>query len=117
MPIAKENVLLSVERMVCNIVNGVLAELRPDIKVEASVETLYDGKKNIPYARILARGFSLRTMKDVFGFSYATIANHAGMKKLSVMKNVRKVRTGIFVDSVMKVISDEIQNRIEIGLI
>lgn len=89
-----------IEDAVCDAVNIVFAIVRPDYQEKADKETLYKGNTNIPLTRAVARCYSFYVMHDKYGFPYSAISKRSGKHINSVIRNVRKVRDGIFFDPI-----------------
>lgn len=98
-----------VESMVCEQVNKVMD--MQDRKC-VSVSDLYVGKKNIPFARVLARNFVFDVLHNRYGYSYNVIAQRAEMDRLSVMRCVRKCHLFISCDKTYSLINEMINDKI-----
>lgn len=83
------NIMQSVEELVCRQVSDMMTR-RCGVETVVAPRDVYEGKKNIPFARIVARGFVFDLLHNRFGFSYAVISQRSGMRVTSVMRNVRK---------------------------
>lgn len=82
-------IMQNVEDLVCRCVSGVMTTRR-GVEVAVTSRDVYDGKKNIPFARIMARGFIFDLLHNGFGFPYSVISQRSGMNVSSVMRSVRK---------------------------
>lgn len=84
-----EFTMIQIEKSVCDAVNEIMRQEKRSI---VNVKELYIGKKNIPLCRAMARNFCFHIMHNDYGFSYASIAQRAGMNEKSIMRCVRKYR-------------------------
>lgn len=103
-------IMQNVESIICDCVNRVMAEEK---RSPVSVEDIYLGKKNIPYARILARSFILDTLHNKFGYSYSVIAQRADMTRNAVILCVTKCHQLQMNDRVYARISDVVNDKLE----
>lgn len=107
------SIMQNVEDLVCRSVSNLLTERYEEEKVVTS-EEVYEGKKNIPFARIVARSFIFDLLHNRFGFSYSVIAQRSSMLVTSVMRNVKRCHELIENDKlyqeVYKEIGKELQN-------
>lgn len=101
--------------MVCDAVNVTFATMRPDVKRMASTEGLYEGHGYL--ATATARFFVFRTLHDIYGFSYSELSSLSNIKMRRVMRAVKKIRDGIFLDPLYKQIKNEIDKRVTDGLL
>ena len=83
------NIMQSVENLVCRQVSDMMTKRR-GVETVVAPRDVYEGKKNIPFARIVARSFVFDLLHNSFGFSYAVISQRSGIRTTSVMRNVRK---------------------------
>ena len=77
----------NVEEMVCGCVSK---QMRLSGRSPVAVEELYQGKKNVPLGRSIARNIVFDILHNKYGFSYAVIAQRACMGLTSVMRCVRR---------------------------
>lgn len=98
-----------VEQMVCECVTIALSNESGDTVV---ADDLYVGKKNIPFARAVARNFVLDVLHNRYGFSYTIIAQRAEMNRESVMRCVRKCHTLVSYDKTYKFVNTLIDDRL-----
>ncbi len=105
------NIMQSVEDLVCRRVSALMTKRR-GVDVVVTSQDVYDGKKNIPFARIVARGFIFSLLHNSFGFPYSVISQRSGMKATSVMRSVRKCRDLTERDRLYKEISDDIDKEL-----
>lgn len=97
------------EEMACEACNDVLlGRFSPVIP-----EEIYDGEKNIPIARSVARGLCFLFMHDMYGFSYRNISLRSGFTDRSVMRRVRLTRNALSIgDSLVTPVYEVMRDRI-----
>lgn len=110
--VSKNNnyIMQNVETIVCDCVNEIMEE---DGRKPVSPGEIYLGKKNIPYARILARSFTFDVLHNKFGFSYAVIAQRADMVRNSVIMCISKCHQLQMFDKTYKKVNDVINAKLE----
>ncbi len=106
----KNYIMQNVEDIVCGCVNEVMKE---EGRKPVGSNEIYLGKKNIPYARILARSFTFDVLHNKFGFSYAVIAQRADMARNSVIMCISKCHQLQVFDKVYKKVNDVINAKLE----
>lgn len=105
------NIMQNVEDLVCHCVSDLMTQRR-GVEVKVTSQDVYDGKKNVPFARIAARGFIFNLLHNCFGFPYSVISQRSGMKVTSIMRSVRKCRDLTERDNLYREISDEIDKKL-----
>lgn len=105
------SIMQNVEDLVCRRVNGLMSERCKNGKGVTS-DNVYEGKKNIPFVRIVARSFIFDLLHNRFGFSYSVISQRSGMNVTSVMRNVRKCHELVERDKSYQKISEEIDGEL-----
>lgn len=103
-------VMLKVEDMVCECVN--IALLISEGSIVTS-ENVYSGKKNIPFARAVARNFIFDVLHNKYGFSYAVVAQRGNCNRESVMRCVRKCHYLAFTDKIYKEVRELITSKLQ----
>lgn len=83
----KNDVMTKVEEMICSCVNS---HLHTNGISVVTTDNVYLGKKNIPFARAVARNFIFDVLHNKYGFSYSSICQRGGCNRESVMRCVRK---------------------------
>ena len=105
------SIMQNVEDLVCRSVNSLMLAKRKDGESVTS-NNVYEGKKNIPFIRIVARSFIFDLLHNKFGFSYSVISQRSGMNVTSVMRNVRKCHGLMEHDKLYQEISREIDEEL-----
>lgn len=105
------SIMQNVEDLVCRCVNGLMSGRCKNGKGVTS-DNVYEGKKNIPFIRIVARSFIFDLLHNKFGFSYSVISQRSGMNVTSVMRNVRKCHDLMEHDKLYQEISREIDEEL-----
>ena len=105
------SIMQNVEDLVCRRVNGFMSGRCKNGKGVTS-DNVYEGKKNIPFIRIVARSFIFDLLHNRFGFSYSVISQRSGMNVTSVMRNVRKCHELVERDKSYQKISEEIDGEL-----
>lgn len=101
---------------VCDAVGCVFAVRRPDLLRPLDACTLFESKKSSPMIVSTCRHFVYYVMKDKFGYSYRRISRVAGVSVGEVMKQVRKMREGVFYDALFGEILHEVDMRVAAGI-
>lgn len=101
---------------VCDAVGCVFAVRRPDLLRPLDASMLYESKKASPMIVSTCRHFVYYVLKDKFGYSYRRISHIAGVSVGEVMKQVRKLREGVFYDALFGEILREIERRMADGI-
>ena len=96
-----------IENLVCSVVNEVLNE-----GADVLPSDVYDGKKNIPFKRAVARNVIFVTMHNCYGFTYQVIGQRADMDERSVMRCVRKFNDFIEYDAAYRKIASLLSKRL-----
>lgn len=97
-----------IESLVCDVVNEVLDE-----GADVLPSDVYDGKKNIPFKRAVARNVIFVTMHNCYGFTYQVIGQRANMDERSVMRCVRKFNDFIECNSAYRYIASLLLKRLD----
>ena len=97
-------VMLKVEDMVCECVN---------IALLISEDSKVTGKKNVPFARAVARNFIFDVLHNKYGFSYAVVAQRGNCNRESVMRCVRKCHYLAFTDKIYKEVREMITSKLQ----
>lgn len=106
-----------IEGAVCDAVNITFALLRPEYTDKAEKARLYTGNTNIPLIRSVARYYSFYVMHDKYGFTYNRISKRSGKHPNSVMRSVRRVREGIFIDPLYKYVNAIMTDKLNVGIL
>lgn len=80
----KSDVIIKVERIVCDCVNKVFRDKNP-----VYPSTIYKGKTNVMLAGRLARGAVFSVSHDRFGISYNCIAKYSNISSRNIIRAVR----------------------------
>ena len=102
--------MLKVEEMVCSCVNS---HLHATGNSAVTIENIYCGKKNIPFAKAVARNFVFDVLHNRYGFPYSIIAQRGGCNRESVMRCVRKCHNLSKFDHTYKTIGDIIDGKLK----
>ena len=97
-----------VETMVCECVSSVMERNERGV---VSPNDVYDGKKNVPLGRAIARNFIFDIFHNRYGFSFSVIAQRAGMHVISVMRCVKKCHDLMQHDSMYKDVSSLVEDK------
>lgn len=101
--------------LVCDAVNVSFASLRPDVKQMADKDDLFTGHGHL--TKVAARHFSLRTLHDIYGFSYSELSQISSLGVRPIMRLVKNVRETVFFDPLSMQIKTEIDKRISEGIL
>lgn len=83
----KSDVIIKVERIVCDCVNKAFCDRNP-----VYPSTIYKGKTNVMLTSRIARGAVFAVLHNRFGISYSDISRYSNISNRNIIRSVRSYK-------------------------
>lgn len=100
----KSDVIIKVERIVCDCVNKVFRDKNP-----VYPSTIYAGKTNAMLTSRIARGAVFSVLHNRFGIPYSDISRYSNISNRNIMRSVRSYKDIPDSDDAVKMVNELIE--------